>query len=251
MGSNHADTVGTTSPPAGIHVEVDRVVPAAPASCHWGMLLVPSGPGGGQPLPDDALQVYAHLTWRAALDELRGQTLRVTTARRWVSVGPSNTEVADQVTAHHRDDEVASALLVSRTATGVPEAPFGVRALPSAPPATAEVAYGDVVVERSRVTTFATTSGITHSLHLDAEACRLAGFDDLVVQGLELLDDVVRAAGATTRGVSAWFRRAVVAGERVRLSAADDRVWVVSVADGSAAIVAQVDTGASDDEVPQ
>ncbi|WP_162941666.1 MaoC family dehydratase [Desertimonas flava] len=222
---------------------VERIVPAAPDPCHWGMLLVPNGPAGAQPLPDDAMQVYARLRWRVPVDALRGRRLRVATSRRWVSVGPSNTEVADVVIAHDGYAEVASALLVSRTICGVPDPPQGVRALPPSPAVPEEVADVDLTVCRARVTTFATVSGITHPLHCDRERCRRAGFADLVVQGLELLDDVVRAAGPAAHESAAWFRRPVVAGERLTLLTSAGNTWAIRAADGELAMLARTESG--------
>ncbi len=104
---------------------------------------------------------------------------------------------------------------------------------------TGERAYGDVVVTRDRVTTFVAATGIDHPLHADLAHCRRMGFDDVVVQGLELVDDVVRASGVSIGTVEAWFRKAVVAGETVALGSADDGVWTLRAAGDQLALVAR------------
>src|SRR6478672_4512626 len=109
-----------------------RGVPALPARRHWAMLLTPTPEPGRPAVPDDALQVFARIGWSVPVDRVRGRTLSVVTERRWMSIGASGTEIADEVTARLDGTPVAAALLVSRSRLGVGGAAFGTRQLPAA-----------------------------------------------------------------------------------------------------------------------
>ena len=212
-----------------------RGVPALPARRHWAMLLTPTPEPGRPAVPDDALQVFARIGWSVPVDRVRGRTLSVVTESSLdVDRGVRH---RDRRRGHRPSRRHAGGLGAARLplAPGVGGTGFGTRQLPAAPVPTGERAYGDVVVTRDRVATFVAATGIDHPLHADLAHCRGMGFDDVVVQGLELVDDVVRSSGASIGTVEAWFRKPVVAGETVALGSADDGVWTMRAAGGELA----------------
>ena len=154
---------------------------------------------------------------------VRGRTLAVVTERRWMST--TRVQHRDRRRGHRpsrRRPRRLGAAGLPLDGAGSAAPAFGTRQLPATPVLAGERAYGDVVVTRDRVATFVAATGIDHPLHADLDHCRRMGFDDVVVQGLELVDDVVRASGASVGTVEAWFRKAIVAGETVALGSADD-----------------------------
>ena len=219
-----------------------RGVPALPARRHWAMLLTPTPEPGRPAVPDDALQVFARIGWSVPVDRVRGRTLSVVTESSLdVDRGVRH---RDRRRGHRPSRRHAGGLGAARLplAPGVGGTGFGTRQLPAAPVPTGERAYGDVVVTRDRVATFVAATGIDHPLHADLAHCRGMGFDDVVVQGLELVDDVVRSSGASIGTVEAWFRKPVVAGETVALGSADDGVWTMRAAGGELALIARVES---------
>ena len=137
-----------------------------------------------------------------------------------------------------------SALLVCRTGAADLGPVHGNRALPAAPDTDADHVYGELVIDRSRVLEFAAVAKIDHPLHLDVEHCASQGFNDLVVQGLELVDAIARAARMSTGRISTWFRRAVVAGESATLWCTPPDKWVVRTSTGDVAAIGRVETTA-------
>jgi acyl dehydratase len=207
----------------------------------WTVPLTPHFAGDGVDVPPDATQVS--IEWRIAVPTPPSETLHVRRFERWRSTRGDRVEVAHDVMCWRDDGSIAgTARWIARgTAGSAPDhgerLGLPVPAVPDADP------IGCVRIGRDDVLTYAAAIGVQHPLHTDVDACRAAGFDDLVVQGALLLDALLQAAAVDVGCVRIWFRSPMTLGEPCELREAGSS-WSLGVADRTVA-VASIDRDTS------
>ncbi|MBI5088788.1 MAG: MaoC family dehydratase N-terminal domain-containing protein [Actinobacteria bacterium] len=199
----------------------------------WIVPLTPHFAGPGVDVPADAVQVSVEL--RVDLPTPPDRPLRARRFERWRSTRDGRVEVAHDVECvDGAGAVVAAARWVSRGSAG--SAPdHGARVPTSAPAAPSGQPVACLRVGRGDVLAYATAVGVRHPLHTDPAACRAAGFDDLVVQGVLLLDAIAQAAELDHGRLQVWFVSASIVGERCELHR-DGPTWSVRAADRTIAV---------------
>jgi acyl dehydratase len=172
-------------------------------SIGWPMVLIPE-----LALPEDSLQVFHRVSWRAPVPI---GVVELVSEPHWVSGTGSRTEIGLGTRALVGDQVVAESLMVARTRTALPDR--GERALPSRPHLTDSRHARSLVVDRSQVQTFARLAGTSYPIHDDATYARGAGYPDVLLQGLLLLLIELHHADPGPAGrIEMWFRQPVPAG---------------------------------------
>lgn len=209
----------------------------------WVVALTPHTVDPRVDVPSDAVQVYLGMHFARPAPP-SDASIRLVRSERWRSTRDGRVEVGIDVRCSIDDTEIASALWVCRGSAG--EAPdHGHRTLPRAPdPADHSETVGCARITRADVAAYATRTGALHELHVDPEACRQLGFDDVVVQGALYVDAIVQAAQLTRGRIDAWFLAATTATTRCQLDV-DGAAWCVRAGDRPAvvAVVGELATG--------
>jgi acyl dehydratase len=185
----------------------------------WPMVLVPEFVDARLALPEDALQVFHRVSWRAPVPS--GE-LDLACRLGWVSTSGSRTEIGVATSAQSGGEDVAESLLVVRS--GVVLEPWGERALPKRHELRAGRHARSLVVDASQVSTFARLAGTSYPIHDDPAHARRAGYPDVLIQGLLLLLIELHHANPGDGGrIDMWFRQPVPAGSLLDVQTAGTR----------------------------
>jgi acyl dehydratase len=209
----------------------------------WPMVLVPESVDARLALPDDTLQVFHRVSWRATVPDAE---LDLSCEPQWVSSSSSSTEVGIVTRARCGGDDLADSLMVVRTRLALE--PWGDRALPERPAIGPGRHARSLVVDAGQVKTFAALAGTRYPIHDDPAHARRAGYPDVLIQGLLLFLIELHHANPGRAGcIDMWFRQPVPAGSLldVRTAGRDPAITEYRlVGNGQVAAVAAVSSGA-------
>ncbi len=192
----------------------------------WIVALTPHVIDADVDVPSDAVQVHVGMRFDREAPP-HDVLMRLERSERWRSNRDGRVDVGIDVRCIVDGDEVASALWVCRgTAGAAPD--VGVRSMPRmpAPPAVVGESVASVRISRADVASYAERTGALHELHVDVDACRRLGYDDVVAQGALHIDAIVQAAQLRAGRIDTWFLAATTAAAHCELRV-DDSVWTV------------------------